>query len=129
MTADEEESQGRKRVVVFDDDLELAAAVREGLQSQYDVGIARDLYHLIELLTAGADVLILDLNLKGYTGTDVFEAINKDFPEIRVILFTGFAEGMPDQLEAARRAGLHHILHKPASVGELRAAIRVALEK
>jgi len=33
VSADEEESQGRKRVVVFDDDLELAAAVREGLQS------------------------------------------------------------------------------------------------
>lgn len=109
--------------MIFDDDLALAESVRAGLAAHYHVAVARDLYHLIDLLSAGCQLLILDLNLKGYTGADVFEAIRKDFGDTRVLLFTGCADEMHEDLEAARKAGLQQVLCKPATLDELKDAI------
>lgn len=67
------------------------------------------------------DILILDLNLPGMSGLEMFERLRADQPDVQVIILTGFGD-----LEAARKA-IHldvvDFLTKPCALGSLEEAL------
>ncbi|MGA2498682.1 MAG: response regulator, partial [Tepidisphaeraceae bacterium] len=74
-----------------------------------------------------ADIIMLDLNLPGMNGMELFNIIRKRWPEIRVIVLTGFGD-----LAAAKQA-IHldvvDFLTKPAALKDIELALTRAREK
>ena len=68
-----------------------------------------------------AEIIVLDLNLPGMSGMDLFGAIRKSHPQTQVIVMTGFGA-----LEAAQRA-MHYdavdFLTKPCALGDLEVSL------
>ncbi|MFI5378650.1 MAG: response regulator [Tepidisphaerales bacterium] len=73
------------------------------------------------------DIIMLDLNLPGMSGMELFNIIRKRWPEIRVIVLTGYGD-----LAAAKQA-IHldvvDFLTKPAALKDIELALTRAREK
>jgi DNA-binding NtrC family response regulator len=67
------------------------------------------------------EIVVLDLNLPGMSGMDLFAAIRKSHPQTQVIVLTGFGA-----LDAAQRA-IHYdavdFLTKPCALGDLEVSL------
>lgn len=71
-----------------------------------------------------AGIVILDLNLPGMNGLEFFDLLHERWPGTRVVIMTGFGD-----LAAAQKAirlGVADFLTKPASLGDLEAALELA---
>ncbi|MFO0736335.1 MAG: response regulator [Labilithrix sp.] len=88
-------SHRRGRVLVVDDEEMLAAAIRRVLSRQHDVVITTRALEALDKLRAGEtfDVIFSDLMMPQITGMELFERIQKEFPEHapRVVFLTGGA--------------------------------------
>lgn len=73
------------------------------------------------------DLLLLDLIFGEHNGLEVLAEINRDFPELPVILVTG--QGTIDTAVAAIKGGAFDFITKPVDVNRLKVTIQHALEK
>jgi DNA-binding NtrC family response regulator len=71
------------------------------------------------------DVVLLDLRMPGMNGMDVLKAIKEKWPEIEVIIVTGYAA--VDTAKAAVAAGAYDYLAKPVGPDEIISAAQGAL--
>ena len=121
---------GAVRVLVVDDEVELAEAVARGLRRE---GYAVDLAHdgeeaLSKAYVNGYDLLCLDITMPGTDGREVcrrVRASNLD-PQPRVLMLTA-RDSLDDRIEGLR-GGADDYLTKPFAFDELLAHI-VALER
>ena len=78
-----------KRVLVVDDEPELAEVVREYLRDQYDVEIANSGPAAIAAFHARRpDVVFLDINMPGPSGVEVLKTLRQADPSVPVIMVT-----------------------------------------
>jgi NarL family two-component system response regulator LiaR len=116
----------RIRIVIADDH----AVVREGLrtllatESQLQlVGEAADGVEAVAQVRAQRpDVALLDLVMPRMGGVEAIEAIHRDVPDTRVLVFSNYADD--DNVFSAIRAGAAGYVLKDASPHELISAIR-----
>jgi light-regulated signal transduction histidine kinase (bacteriophytochrome) len=73
------------------------------------------------------DVIILDIRMKGENGINVLNRIKKDFPEIEVIMTTGFAA--TDTAIESLRLKAYDYIKKPYDINELAKRINMACRK
>lgn len=73
------------------------------------------------------DVIILDLKMPGLSGMEVLARIEKDFPEIPVIVITGY--GTIESAVEAIKLGAYDFIPKPFTPNVLRTIVVRALEK
>ena len=90
---------------------------------------AEDGAEALEILIreAGAfDLLLTDIQMPVMDGIALALAAARDFPDLTIILMTGFA----DQRERAHglNAIVHDVVTKPFSVADIRAAVAAALQ-
>jgi len=116
-----------KIMVVDDDPLVLlnSAAMLEDLgHTVYTAALG----HLaLEALQRGiqVDLIITDYAMPHMTGMQLAQILADDFPRIRVLLATGYAELSPDQDEEFKMP----ILHKPFPQAKLASAIATVMSK
>ncbi|MEJ2664630.1 MAG: response regulator [Spirochaetia bacterium] len=67
------------------------------------------------------DVIILDNQLPGMSGYEVYVELKKINPDVRVIMCSGYTGGK--EYELARKAGIRHFLPKPYTFEELSDAL------
>jgi PAS domain S-box-containing protein len=83
----------RLRILVIEDEAILASTLRLALGDRHDVVIANSGNRGLETLAADTrfDVVLCDVMMPDKSGIDVFEAIEKDHPELapRVVFMTG----------------------------------------
>ena len=122
-------AEGRRNVLLVDDeDLILTSlqnvlrrmgcrvvAVSDGLQAYETFLKAPDDF----------DLVITDLTMPQLTGIELAVRLMDIRPDIPIILCTGFNDVIDD--EKAKSMGIRELLPKPASINELKAAIRRAL--
>jgi ATP-dependent Lon protease len=119
----------KARVLIVDDE-EIA---RKNLahvlaKEEYDVVTAADGGSALrELEAAEFDVVLTDLRMGGIDGMDLLDRIKVRHPETRVIMVTGYAT-VPSAIEAMQKGAFHYIA-KPFKLDDVRAAIKLALEK
>ena len=78
-----------KRVLVVDDEPELAEVVREYLRDQYDVEIANSGPAAIAAFHARRpDVVFLDINMPGPSGVEVLKTLRQADASVPVIMVT-----------------------------------------
>jgi DNA-binding response OmpR family regulator len=116
------------RIVVVEDEAELAAAIAARLHSDgHGVTVASDGPGAVETVTAvPPDLVVLDLMLPGFDGLEVCRRIQRDRP-VPVIMLT--ARGSETDRVVGLEVGADDYLCKPFSMRELTARVRALLRR
>jgi len=117
------------RILIADDEESMRVLVARAIALDgHEIVTAQDGAEALEILTdqEGAfDLLLTDIKMPVMDGIALALAAARDFPEVIILLMTGFA----DQRE--RASGLNAIVHdvvtKPFSVADIRTAVADAL--
>jgi PAS domain S-box-containing protein len=117
-------SAGRLRVLVIDDEarlVDLAAAMLRG--GGHAVETATSAEAALGLLSAAPfDAVVSDLSLgDGMNGWELAEAVRQRWPELRVVLATGWGAGIDPT--AARARGVAAVVAKPYRARDLQRAL------
>lgn len=117
------------RLLLIEDELNLARALQHGLQRQgYAVDHASDGRAGWELIRVHTyDLVILDLGLPDLDGIDLCQRIRAEQRELRILMLT--ARGRPADRIHGLDSGADDYLIKPFHVGELLARIRALLRR
>jgi DNA-binding NarL/FixJ family response regulator len=121
-------SNVRTRVLIADDHMLIAEALRSFLVPHFDVvGIVDDGRRLLEMAMAlRPDVVVADIGMPVLNGLDASERIKRALPHVRLIFVTVNSE--PELIEEAFRRGASGYLLKTSAAAELVEAIRRALQ-
>jgi CheY-like chemotaxis protein len=117
------------RVLIADDEDSMRSLVARAIAMDgHQTVTAEDGAEALDILTReeGAfDLLLTDIKMPVMDGIALALAVARDFPNLTVLLMTGFA----DQRERASNlsAIVHDVITKPFSVNDIRAAVNAAL--
>jgi CheY-like chemotaxis protein len=120
----------RVRVLLVDDERALLEPMREFLSRYYSVEAAlsgNEALQLVESQHGEFDVALIDESLMpGPSGIEVMKTIRASYPNMEVIIFTGWGS---EQRQNALRAGAFRYLEKPVNKEELVLLIRSAAQQ
>ena len=117
------------RVLIVDDEDSMRMLVARAIAMDgHDITTASDGAEALEILgnTDGAfDLLLTDIQMPVMDGIALALTAARDFPELTILLMTGYAE------QRERASGLsaiaHDVISKPFSVADIRTAVADAL--
>lgn len=115
------------KVAIVDDHQIVRSGFREllsedtSIQISFESGNGDDA--LEQLRTKPCDVLLLDISLPGKSGVDVLRSVRQRYPELKVLILTGFPE--ESYALAMIRNGANGYLCKDCEADELPRAIRI----
>lgn len=105
------------RILVVDDHPVVRQGLRSLLSGHPDLQIVAEASHSQEALAAARqespDVVLLDIRLPGVTGVEVARQLQRDFPEMRLIMLTSYDDD--EYLIGAMQAGAQAYLLKSVS--------------
>ena len=73
------------------------------------------------------DLVLTDLSMPGISGMELLEKIKSEWPDIEVLVITGYAT--IDSAVEAMRKGAYHYISKPYKIDEIRLLVNKAIEK
>jgi CheY-like chemotaxis protein len=88
-----------------------------------DAPQALEAFHRLE----GADLVILDYQLPGMDGYQLFQELRGLDAEVRVLMASGFL--CPQEVARLRKGGVRGIIYKPFRLGALQQRIQTVLGK
>ena len=104
-----------KRVLVADDDSDMAALIKAMLEERLPVTvdhITNGALVLDQITATRPDLLILDVSMPGLNGIDVFDLLRGSAPSVDVPVL--FLTAMPERAEQAfARFGITDVMAKP----------------
>ena len=118
----------KPRVLIVDDQPQMRETLEDGLsQCGFAVrAVSKGDDALVLLAAEPFDALLTDLRLGGMGGIELCERVNSSFPDVPVIVLTGF--GSLDTAVAAMRAGAYDFITKPTELAVLEPALRRAIQ-
>ena len=119
------EANGGMRILIVDDDRDVAATYRPLLEpAGYTVIAAHSVREALDLLDEQRDVrlVISDVRMPGVDGLDLVRVLRHRFPELPAILFTGAS--LTDDDIVPRGAV---VMRKPVAIEELKRTIAQTL--
>lgn len=115
------------RVGLVDDHAIVRTGLRQVLSDHVDLrvtGEASNGREALELVRGGeVDVLLLDISMQGESGVDALQAIKARFPDLPVLILSGFPEA--NYATTLLRQGASGYLNKECDPDEIANAIRV----
>jgi two-component system cell cycle response regulator CpdR len=117
------------RVLIVDDEDSMRQLVARAIAMDgHDITTAADGAEALEILggaEGGFELLLTDIQMPIMDGIALALAAARDFPDLTILLMTGFA----DQRERASglNAIAHDVITKPFSVADIRTAVAAAL--
>jgi DNA-binding NtrC family response regulator len=129
MNASKPPTPDEVRVLIVDDEGRLRDVLTRAIASWgFQVASARSAEEGLRLMHASKfDISIVDLNLPGITGIELFEKLRAIHPEHQVIVLTGF--GNLEAARAAIRLDVVDFLEKPCPLGELEKSLHRATQR
>jgi DNA-binding NtrC family response regulator len=120
---------GRARILVVDDNLEMARSIADGLRDiGYDADAVGSGPEAIDRMNGGEfDALVTDLRMPNVDGLALLAASRAADPERPVIVMTAYS-AIDTAVESIRR-GAYHYLTKPFKQDELAIFLRRALDE
>jgi DNA-binding response OmpR family regulator len=117
----------KRKILLLDDDEAIRQILGRVLtQEGYVVILAATGPHALQLSnTAQLDLVLLDLNLPGQNGWDVFERLTAEKPLLPIVIITARA----NQLFVALGAGAGALMEKPLDLPRLLQTIRDLLDE
>jgi CheY-like chemotaxis protein len=113
-------------MVVDDEELVRRSTTRLFTDLGYRVLVAADGLSCLELFDehrSGIDLVVLDLSMPGISGREVLKQLKAQQPQLKVIVFTGYAA------DPAEFAGLAQLVAKPFSLRQLAEVVRRTLDE
>lgn len=118
----------RKCILVVDDDSMNLARTQIILGEEYVVLLAESgLDALMKLKSAKVDMVLLDIDMPGMNGIEIFERMKVFAPDVPVIFLT--ASGLEDDVISAIKLGAVNYLKKPYRPRELLKRIAQEFDK
>ena len=116
-------------ILVVDDDKDVCSLLDEALQSAgYNVKAVSDPELALPALKEDQfHLVVLDLNMPGKNGLEVFEDIRRFNPDIGVVICTGYPS--VETAAAAMRLGGADYVQKPFNLDRFLSAVKAAIEK
>ncbi len=116
-------------ILVVDDDRAVRTAIRVNLSKQgWDVSVAEDAEGALKLIAERpVDLVLTDVAMPGRSGMDLLAALRAGFPEVRVIVMTGY--GSVQDAVFAMKSGADDYIIKPVSKDELVLIVERALKE
>jgi len=114
------------RVLLVDDHPIVRQGIRSVLANHADIQVvgeadsAATLFAIVDSLTP--DIVLLDIRMPGQSGIEVTQRLERDYPDLRVIILTTYEDD--EYLFGALRAGAEGYLLKSASQETLADSIR-----
>lgn len=128
-----ERPQGKKRILLVDDDASFLTTAREFVENLgYVVGVAGGGKAALKLLREQVfDLVITDILMSEGDGLDLIRAIHQGFPNLPVIAFSGGGEFVSAEYagKVAIPLGAVAFLPKPVVPGALQEAIEDAFAR
>ncbi len=118
-----------KRVLVVDDEVNMRWVLKEALtEAGYEVAVAGNGHEALSQMTQEpADLIILDLKMKGMDGLGTLARLRERWPDVVVIILTAY--GTVTTAVEAMQLGAADYLRKPFDVEEVTFKIQRALER
>jgi len=115
-------------ILILDDEAEIVRILEKALESEYNVIGETEVEPARKYLAANrVDVLVLDYRLKNENGLDLLAEFKQSYPEMEVIMITGY--GDIEMAVLAVKSGAFHFLSKPFKNDVLKNLIKKALTK
>lgn len=113
------------RVLVVDDDVDFAREMRDMLEvAGYSVRSCFDGQEAIRrCIDEPFDAMLLDLSLPGASGMEVYHAVRRARPEIRIIVIRDLDDEEMHQVDASDTILLENVLFKPFGPDQLLAML------
>jgi CheY-like chemotaxis protein len=109
-----------RTVVIVDNDTNFCQTLDDILcQRGFKVVQITDPHIEVELMTAEAQIILLDLHLNHITGLDVLKEIRKRYSTLPVVLVTGYREEMASVIQGAMNINAYACLYKPLEIPKL----------
>lgn len=117
------------RVLLVEDEEKVARFVARGLKAErYAVDVAVDGNSgLDHVTTYSYDLIVLDLNLPGISGTDLLKHIRRSHPHVPILILTA-RDNIADKVKNFE-AGADDYLTKPFSFAELLVRVKALLRR
>ena len=120
-----------RHILVVDDDPAIREAVRRFLsRNGYEIVTASDGTEALDVLArrgGNVDLLLTDLTMPGMGGRALITRARADYPALRVICMSGYAEREASHTEEA--TPLASYIEKPFSLGTLGRLVRSTLDQ
>ena len=121
----------RKKVLVVDDDPQICRLLSQFLETEhalYEVIVAGNTHEALEVLSEeNFSLVVADIHMPGISGIDLLSIIRGRYPQIKVILMTGYCT--PEVREEVQKSGCLYFIEKPIQLRELRQLISSELAK
>jgi putative two-component system response regulator len=113
----------KKSILIVDDEPDVLEAVSTLVRHEgYDVMLANSGERAIEILARRSfDLIMTDLSMPGITGWQLLEAAKKQYPDIKVVVFTGYVDEQGESILIDRNAD--GFLVKPIDVPKMQALL------
>ncbi|HIQ04900.1 MAG TPA: response regulator [Anaerolineae bacterium] len=122
------ESAG-KRILIVDDDVELAALLRQALRDVgegLEIQLARDADEaLAKISRRSFDLVVTDIKMAGLNGLQLVEILRQLDPTIKTIAMTAYSSAEVES--QARALDVYRYIAKPFTIEEFRRIVREAL--
>jgi CheY-like chemotaxis protein len=116
-------SNGKKRILVIEDDEEMRALLRDMIEEEGyktdSVNNGSEAFH--KLAKESFDLIITDVRMPGLTGLDILPGIKRLQPDAPIIVITAF--GSEEVQRKAFERGANAYLEKPIHFQKLRTLI------
>ena len=107
-------------IVIVDDDANFSSVLSGILQKRgFQVTQVLDPHDLTEKIKPDSQIILLDMKLNNINGLDVLKKIRKAYPQLPVILVTGYREEMKAAIDAALKIDAYTCLYKPLQIEKL----------
>jgi DNA-binding NtrC family response regulator len=113
------------RILFVEDDAEMVSTYMDNFSSaEYQACAAQNGTEALKILRTSEpfDVMVADNYMPEMTGMDLLKEVQKEYPELRVILVTAYGN-WTDYVEAYK-LGVAKFFDKPLRPGELKSAIQ-----
>jgi CheY-like chemotaxis protein len=109
-----------RMIVIVDNDPNFCQTLEDLLcQRGFKVAQFTDPHVDTDLLTAEAQIILLDLHFNGINGLDVLREIRKGYPTLPVLLVTGYRQEMAEVIQGALAINAYACLYKPLEIPQL----------
>jgi DNA-binding response OmpR family regulator len=123
------ENQPPPSILVMEDELNVAKALEMVLTEEgYTVDLAQTGQAALETFnTKPIDLLIADLRLPDIDGTEIIRRVKVRFPELRIVVITGYAS--IDSVVETMKLGANDYLAKPFTEDQIKSSVDTALRE
>jgi DNA-binding NtrC family response regulator len=122
---------GNEKIIIVDDEVVVAGSLNALLKKHgYSTHVFTCSKQALDMISTGkikGDLLITDLTMPEVSGIDLINEISKSFPELPIILCTGYNDMYSK--EKIDRSKIISLMIKPVNIEDLLKTIRSAFEK